>query len=46
MNNSNLPHGGEENKSKARTFWKHVGFIGIGLALAIITVFVLHLNVA
>ena len=45
MSNPNLPHGGEENKSKARSFWKNVGFIGIALALAVVTVFVLHLNV-
>ena len=45
MNNSNLPHGGEENKSRARSFWKHAGFVGIALVLAIVTVFVLHLNV-
>ena len=33
-----------ENKSKAKIFWKNVGFIGIAIALAIVTVFVLNLN--
>ena len=33
-----------ENKSTAKTFWKNVGFIGIALALAIVTVFVLNIN--
>lgn len=33
-----------ENKSKAKAFWKHVGFIGLALVLAIVTVFVLNLN--
>ena len=43
MNNKNVQNGNEENKVKS--FWKHASFIGIALALAIVTVFVLHLNV-
>ena len=33
-----------EDRSKAKTFWKHVGIVGIALALAVVTVFVLYLN--
>ena len=33
-----------EPKNKSKKFWKNVGFIGIALVLAIITVFVLNLN--
>ncbi len=33
-----------EVKSTAKTFWKNVGYIGLALALAIVTVFVLNLN--
>ena len=33
-----------DNKSKAKIFWKNVGFIGIAFALAVITLFVLNLN--
>ena len=44
--NGNLPRNdNNENKSRAKTFWKHVGFIGVALLLAIVTVFVLNLNV-
>lgn len=36
------PDGGE--KSKAKTFWKHVGYIALAIVLAVLTVFVLNLN--
>ena len=45
MNNNLSRNDTNENKSKAKIFWKHVGFIGIALLLAVITVFVLNLNV-
>ena len=32
------------DKNKAKTFWKHVGFIAIALVLAVVTVIVLNLN--
>ena len=44
MENRNIQPNNDE-KSKAKIFWKHVGFIGIALALAVVTVFVLYLNV-
>lgn len=45
MDNRNFQSNNDDNKSKSRIFWKHVGFIGIALCLAVITVFVLYLNV-
>ncbi len=32
------------SESKAKSFWKNVGFIAIALVLAVVTVFVLNLN--
>ena len=43
MENRNLQPNNDE-KSKAKLFWKQVSFIGIALALAVVTVFVLYLN--
>lgn len=34
----------EENKSSAKSFWKHVGFIALALFMAAVTVVVLNLN--
>jgi hypothetical protein len=34
-----------EGKSKAGIFWKHVGLIALALGLAVLTVFVLNLNI-
>ena len=45
MDNRNVQTTNDENKGRAKQFWKHVSFIGIALALAVITVFVLYLNV-
>ena len=39
QNNNNV-----ENKSKAKAFWKNVGFVALALAVAIITVFVLNIK--
>lgn len=33
-----------ENKSKAKSFWKVVGIMALALGLAVLTVFVLNLN--
>lgn len=43
MDNRNIQPNNED-KSRAKVFWKHVGLIGIALALAVMTVFVLYLN--
>ena len=40
----NLKKNQNTTENKTKTFWKNVGFIGIALALAIITLFVLNLN--
>ncbi len=34
----------QEGKSKAKIFWKHVGYVVIALALAVVTVVVLNFN--
>ncbi|MBQ8427040.1 MAG: hypothetical protein IJX16_04705 [Clostridia bacterium] len=34
----------EGEKSKAKIFWMHVGFVAMALVLAVVTVFVLNLN--
>ncbi|MBO5068025.1 MAG: hypothetical protein J6C62_06450 [Clostridia bacterium] len=34
-----------EQKSKAGSFWKHVGYVVLALGLACLTVFVLNLNI-
>jgi hypothetical protein len=39
------PQNVEEGKSKAKGFWKHVGFIVLALTLAVVTVVVLNLNI-
>lgn len=45
--NKNFQSANENNeqKSKAKGLWKHVGFFAIALVIAIVTVFVLNLNV-
>lgn len=46
MVNKNFQNRNDNNeKSKAGVFWKHVGIIAIALGLALLTVFVLNLNV-
>ena len=42
--NLQTPNENIETKSKATKFWMHVGFIAIALVLAVVTVFVLNLN--
>ncbi len=45
MNDKNLNNPEyREGKSKAKTFWKHVGFVAIALVLAVLTVLVINLN--
>ena len=46
MNDKNFSNNPEyrEGKGKAKTFWKHVGFLVIALALAVLTVLVINLN--
>ncbi len=46
MNDKNLSNNPEyrEGKSKAKTFWKHVGYLAIALCLALLTVLVINLN--
>ena len=47
MVNKNFQNRNEnsEGKSKGGAFWKHVGLIAVALGLAILTVFVLNLNI-
>jgi hypothetical protein len=40
---NNQPNNDNE-KSKAKVFWKHFGFVALALLLAVVTVFVLNLN--
>ena len=40
----NIKKNQNTSESKAKTFWKNMGFIGIALALAIVTVFMLNFN--
>lgn len=44
-NNFQNRNDSNENKGGAKNFWKHVGFIVLALSLAVLTVFVLNLNV-
>lgn len=46
MDDRNLqnPNDLQESKEKAKKIWKNVGLIGVALALAVVTVFVLSLN--
>ena len=45
MNNNFPPKSDNgENKSKAKVFWKNVGYVALALGLAVLTVFVLNLN--
>lgn len=46
MNDKNISNNQEyrEGKSKAKTFWKHVGYVVIALCLALLTVVVINLN--
>ena len=45
--NKNFQSRNQSNEpiSKAKSFWMHVGFIALAIALAVVTVFVLNLNV-
>lgn len=47
MENKNFNGRNESNdgKSKARVFWKNVGYVAIALVLAAVTVFVLNIKV-
>ena len=44
MNNNFTPKNDNNEKSKAKIFWKNVGYVALALGLAIITIFVLNLN--
>ena len=34
-----------EERSRAKGFWKHFGFVVLALALAVVTVIILNLNI-
>ena len=40
----NIKNETHDSKSKAKAFWKNIGFIAMALFVAVITVFVLNLN--
>ncbi len=40
----NAQNNAENEKSKAKTVWKHIGFIALALLLAVVTVVVINLN--
>ena len=44
MENRNGSFNGNEEKSKAKIVWKHIGLIVLALAMAVVTVVVLNLN--
>jgi len=35
-----------EDRNKSGVFWKHVGLIALALGLALLTVFVLNMNIS
>ena len=44
MDNKQNRNESVENRSKAKAFWKNVGFIALALMVAVITVFVLNID--
>ncbi len=43
-NNFQTRNAKNETQSKAKIFWKNVGYVAIGLGLAVLTVFILNFN--
>ncbi len=44
MVNKNISNNNNEEKSKAKIFWKNVGLVTVAFVMAVVTVIVLNLN--